>query len=123
MRKIFLSIVLLAVGATSFAQQSLWSGTQVESPVVNPDGTVTFNIFAPKAVKVEVTGDFLPPVKIQTPNGEMEQQGVAELTEKNGVWTFTSQKLDPELYAYNVIVNGMSMLDPSNAYVSRYLCT
>ncbi len=26
---------------------------------MNADGTVTFNLYAPKAVKVEVTGDFL----------------------------------------------------------------
>jgi len=42
------------------AQERLFNSASVQSPVINNDGTVTFNLFAPKAVKVEVTGDFLP---------------------------------------------------------------
>ena len=42
------------------AQEKLFNSASVQSPVVNSDGTVTFNLYAPKAVKVEVTGDFLP---------------------------------------------------------------
>ena len=101
------------------AQEALWSGSQVTSPVVNADGTVTFNIVAPKAVKVEITGDFLAPQKIETPRGSYEAPGVAELTEQNGVWTYTTPRLAPELYSYTVRVNGMSILDPSNVYVNR----
>ena len=39
-----------------------------EIPVVNADGTVTISIFAPKAVKVEITGDFLPVRKVESPH-------------------------------------------------------
>ena len=46
------------------AQEKLFNSASVQSPVVNKDGTVTFNLFAPKAVKVEVTGDFLPTQQI-----------------------------------------------------------
>ena len=44
---------MCCVSAT--AQEKLFNSANVQSPVVNPDGTVTFNLFAPKAVKVEVT--------------------------------------------------------------------
>ena len=67
-------IIFAALAATTVlnAQQALWDGAQVESPVLNEDGTVTFRYFAPKAVKVTVSGDFLPTQKIQTPFGEFE---------------------------------------------------
>ena len=65
---ISLALAMLCIGAS--AQERLFNSASVQSPVVNADGTVTFNLFAPKAVKVEVTGDFLP-----------EQSNVAALTE------------------------------------------
>lgn len=120
MKKTILSFVFCTIcTAAALAQEALWSGSQVTSPVVNADGTVTFNIFAPKAVKVEVTGDFLPPVELDSPMGKISQPGFAELKEVNGVWTFTTEKLAPELYNYSIRVNGMNTLDPSNVYVNR----
>ena len=115
-----LSLILCALCAgTLSAQEALWSGSQVTSPVVNADGSVTFNLVAPKAITVEVTGDFLPPQKIETPRGSYEAPGVAKLEEKNGVWTYTSAPLAPELYSYTFRVNGMTTLDLSNVYVNR----
>ncbi len=58
--KKLLAIALGALWATSVsAQEKLFNGASIQSPVVNADGTVTFNLYAPKAVKVEVAGDFL----------------------------------------------------------------
>lgn len=37
------------------------------SPEIHDNNTVTFRLKAPKAVKVQVTGDFLPTQKIKTP--------------------------------------------------------
>ena len=120
MRKQIVVFAAAAVWASaSMGQEALWSGGQVNSPVVNADGTVTFNVYAPKAVKVEVTGDFLSPRKVDTQTGQMEVPGWAELKETNGVWTFTSDPLAPELYSYSLRVDGMEMLDPSNVYINR----
>ncbi len=111
-------MTMFALSAT--AQEALWSGSQVKSPVVNSDGTVTFNLLAPKASRVVVTGDFLPPVVVDTPNGKQERPGTAELTEgRGGVWSYTTGKLSPELYSYSFRVNDMSILDPANVYVNR----
>ncbi len=104
------------------AQEKLFQSANVQSPVVNKDGTVTFNLFAPKAVKVEVTGDFLAPTKQEVPGfGTVAQPGVAALTEgKDGVWSYTTQKLAPELYSYTFNIDGMTgVKDPANVYVNR----
>ena len=104
------------------AQEKLFQSANVQSPVVNVDGTVTFNIFAPKAVKVEVTGDFLPATKMEIACfGTVEQPGVAQLTEgKDGVWSYTTEKLAPELYSYTFNIDGMTgVKDPANVYVNR----
>lgn len=83
-------IMLLAVAAAACsgaeAQQALWGGSQIVSPEIHPDHTVTFRLAAPKAVKVQVTGDFLPTQKVQTPFGEFDAPGAADMTEKDGVW-------------------------------------
>ncbi|MCI6524077.1 MAG: alpha/beta hydrolase-fold protein, partial [Parabacteroides sp.] len=119
--KRILSILGLALLAMNvWAQQALFSGNDIVSPEVHPDGTVTFRLYAPKAVKVELTGDFLPQVKVQSPMGVVEQPGYVTLKEeKGGLWTYTSEKLADELYSYKFRVDGMDYLDPSNVYMCR----
>ena len=119
--KRILSILGLALLAMNvWAQQALFSGNDIVSPEVHPDGTVTFRLYAPKAVKVELTGDFLPQVKVKSPMGEVEQPGYVPLKEeKGGLWTYTSEKLADELYSYKFRVDGMDYLDPSNVYMCR----
>jgi enterochelin esterase family protein len=110
MKRLFLSLALAAVCIGATAQERLFNSASVQSPVVNTDGTVTFNLYAPKAVKVEVTGDFLP-----------EQSNVAALKEgPNGVWSYTTGKLAPEMYSYTFNIDGMTgVKDPANVYVNR----
>ena len=122
MKKTILVMALATVCLGASAQEKLFQSANVQSPVVNADGTVTFNLFAPKAVKVEVTGDFLPVTKQEVPGfGTVEQPGVAQLTEgKDGLWTYTSAKLAPELYSYTFNIDGMTgVKDPANVYVNR----
>ena len=119
-RFLFLSAMLL-VCAMTFAQQALWGGAPVVSPEVHDNNTVTFRLKAPKAVKVQVTGDFLPTQKIKTPFGEFDGPGIADLTEnKDGVWEFTTpEPLKPELYSYTFLVDCLKITDPSNVYQIR----
>ncbi|MCR5366013.1 MAG: esterase [Prevotella sp.] len=123
MKRTFFAIAFCAMCAVSaLAQEKLFQSANVQSPVVNADGTVTFNIFAPKAVKVEVTGDFLPTTKMEIAGfGTIDQPGVAQLTEgKDGVWSYTTEKLAPELYSYTFNIDGMTgVKDPANVYVNR----
>ncbi len=123
-KRLFSMAIAVLLATVAFAQQALFSGNDIVSPEVNNDGTVTFRLLAPKAVRVQITGDFLPNVKVQTPRGETDQPGLVDLTEdKNGVWTYTSESLAPELYSYKFKVNGMDYLDPSNVYMCRDIAT
>ena len=121
MKKFFIAAAALFVGLGASAQQALWGGASVESPVVNEDGTVTFRYRAPKAVKVTVSGDFLPTQKVETPFGTSEGPGVADLKEgQNGVWEYTTDfKVAPEMYTYTFNVDGNSVIDNSNMWVNR----
>lgn len=119
MKKVLLTLSAVLLCFSAFAQQALWGGPAIVSPEINPDNTVTFRLMAPKAVKVQVTGDFLPNQPIQTEWGTFEGPGVADLVEKDGVWSFTSQVLEPELYSYSFIVDGLQIRDPSNVYMIR----
>ena len=121
MRKILFFSVLMLVCTVAFAQQALWGGAPVISPEIHDNNTVTFRLKAPKAVKVQVTGDFLPTQKIKTPFGEFDGPGVVDLKEgKEGVWEFTTpEPLKPELYSYSFIVDDLKIMDPSNVYMIR----
>ncbi|MBQ8224930.1 MAG: esterase [Bacteroides sp.] len=121
MKRMMLFSALMLIAALSFAQQALWGGAQVVSPEIHDDNTVTFRLRAPKAVKVQVTGDFLPTQKIETPYGEFDAPGVADLTEnREGVWEYTTPApLAPELYSYTLLVDGLKINDPANVYMIR----
>ena len=125
MKRITAIVAVLLLGVSAFAQQALWGGPQVESPVINADGTVTFRYQAPKAVKVEVTGDFLPTQKIEGEfNGQKfayDAPGVRELKEgQRGVWEYTTDfVVAPEFYNYTFRVDGLSVIDPNNVFVNR----
>ena len=122
MKKTFLTLALAAICLGASAQEKLFNSASVQSPVINKDGTVTFNLYAPKAVKVEVTGDFLPAQPIEVPGyGTYDAPGVAQLVEgKNGVWSYTTDKLAPEMYSYTFNIDGMTgVKDPANIYVNR----
>ena len=125
MKKIFTIAAALLVAGSAFAQQALWGGASVESPVVNEDGTVTFRYQAPKAVKVTLSGDFLPTQKIDTPFGQFDAPGVAELKEgPNGVWEYTTDfKVAPDMYTYTFNVDGKTVIDDNNIWVNRDIST
>ena len=109
-KRIFTTILLLAACLTAAAQQALGPGSGIVSPEINPDHSVTFRLRAPKAVKVQVRGDFAA-----RPCDMTEGEG--------GVWTYTTAPLEGELYAYNFVVDGQRMLDPSNVYMNRDVAT
>ncbi len=108
MKKTMTFIACMMFCIASFAQQALWGRSNLVSPEIHENNTVTFRLKAPKAVKVQLVGDFL-------------EKGLAELKEgKDGVWEFTTPaSLQPELYSYAFVVDGLRSLDPSNVFVNR----
>lgn len=108
MRRISAFIVCTLMCISTIAQQSLGRNSRVQSPEINNDQTVTFRLRAPKAVKVQVTGDF-------TPKGRVDM-----VENREGIWEYTTpEPLSPELYCYNFIVDGLKINDPSNVFRIR----
>lgn len=105
-------MMVLLMPVAALAQQALWGGPKLVSPEIHENKTVTFRIKAPKAVKVQVLGDFL-------------SKGVADLVEnKEGVWEYTTpEPLAPELYSYAFVVDGLKVNDPNNVYMIRDVST
>jgi enterochelin esterase family protein len=74
-----------------FAQRG---GPALRSPEVLPDARVTFRIAAPNATDVRVSGDFL-----KAPE--------ALNKDEKGVWSVTIGPVSPEIYNYQLSVNGL----------------
>ena len=123
MKKILFFVAFCLTGMTAHAQQNLsWGqGPQVASPDVHADNTVTFNLIAPEAQKVQITGDFLPSKKVVFNGATFDAPADPVDLVKNdkGVWSFTTEALKPELYTYNMIVDGVKIIDPLNVYNIR----
>ena len=121
MKRLTALTVALLIGVTMFAQQALWGTAPVVSPEIHGNNTVTFRFKAPKAVRVQLTGDFLPVQK----NAKFEAPGIVDLKEgQEGVWEYTTpEPLKPELYSYSFIVDGLRMNDPANVYLIRDVST
>lgn len=121
MKRLTALTVALLIGVTMFAQQALWGSAPVISPEIHGNNTVTFRFKAPKAVRVQLTGDFLPVQK----NAKFEVPGIVDLKEgQEGVWEYTTpEPLKPELYSYSFIVDGLRVNDPANVYLIRDVST
>jgi enterochelin esterase family protein len=94
------AIVVLS-GAVGSAQEST---ARIVSPEVGADRRVTFRVLAPLAHDVTLTGEFMPGAKTLAKN-------------EDGVWSVTVGPLEPEIYNYNVTVDGVRTIDPANPNV------
>ena len=87
--------------------------TNVRSPEVNADNTITFRLPAPNAKKVRVYTD-MPKLGDTPVNGSA---GFDMTKDANGVWSFTTPKLAPSYYQYWFEVDGLTTPDPQNTFV------
>jgi len=118
MKKYFLFSVSLLLCLSGFAQQELGrgGGVQVDSPVINPNNSVTFSLLAPNAQSVSLTGDVIRGLGV-------EGRTVDMVKGENGVWSYTSNPMPSDLYTYSFMVDGIRTLDPNNVYVNRDVAT
>jgi len=92
-------VSLLALAAAgSWAQPG--RGPAIHSPEVSADGKITFRLRAPNAKEVAVTGI---------------GQRLAMQKDEQGVWSATTEALQPDLYTYSFSVDGANFNDPANA--------
>jgi enterochelin esterase family protein len=100
------SLTVLALSAACTAFSFAQAPPPVHhSPVVNPDGSVTFSLLAPTATSLDVHTDaVLKPLPMT--KGD------------DGFWTLTTQPLTPSWYGYSFSLNGkIDILDPINNHV------
>lgn len=76
-------------------------GPFVRSPQVHTDKTVTFEYLAPNAKKVMLSGQFLD-ANMEMTKGDQ------------GIWRATVGPIQPDIYPYNFVVDGTSVMDPGN---------
>lgn len=84
----------------------------LNSPDVHDDQTVTFRLKAPEAKEVKLAG-----VAILTALGKGNEQ-VPFVKGEDGIWTLTIGPLKPDMYAYNLNVDGVQITDPNNTYAA-----
>ncbi|MGY6520111.1 MAG: esterase [Mongoliitalea sp.] len=111
-------LCLLCLG-NLLAQEAIFRSQDLISPEIKGN-SVTFRFFAPQAQQVEITGDFLPAIQMDSPMGTVDAPGKASLSKgENGVWEYKAEGLAPELYSYSFILDGLTVIDPSNPFLIR----
>lgn len=90
----------LSLGVGAQAQPS--RAPQLQSPVVHPDRTVTFSVRASNAQKVELSGQFQKANQLLT-------------KDTNGVWSITVGPVEPNLYPYGFVIDGIGVADSANS--------
>ncbi|WP_316801531.1 esterase [Pedobacter frigidisoli] len=81
---------------------------EITSPEINSDKSITFRLMAPGAKKVELQGDMLG-----------HNNPVPMNKQDDGLWTYTTPPVKPELYSYSFIVDGLKIRDANNVYQIR----
>lgn len=72
----------------------------LQSPEVNPDNRVTFRFRSPNAKEVLFAREGEKPVPMQK--------------DDQGVWSVTTDPLEPDFYGYSFEADGVGLTDPSN---------
>ncbi len=106
MKRLYLLAALLLPASAAQAQQAIFERHDTRSPQFNDDGTVTLRIKAQEAQKVSVVGDCI-------------ENGHADLTQQDGLWSYTTKVLPAELYNYRFYVDGAEVQDAGNIERSR----
>ena len=83
---------------------------EVDSPQVHPDKRVTFRIYAPKASKVSLDGDWIP---------QGRGTGGPLTRDAQGIWSITVGPLAPDFYMYTLTVDDVPTIDPQNRDVKQ----
>lgn len=79
----------------------------VVSPEVRPDGRVTFRVRAPHANEVFVSREGAPRLAMQK--------------DDSGIWSVTTDPLEPDFYGYSFVIDGARMLDSPNPLIKTNL--
>ena len=82
---------------------------QVVSPEISEDNSVTFRLYSENAQSVKVNGSWM---RGTNETLEMEKGD-------DGIWSAKTEELEPSMYHYNIILDGVNILDPANPQAMR----
>ena len=82
----------------------------IVSPEIHPDRTVTFRIYAPKASKVDIAGEWILGNAAETTG----TSSVPMTKDDKGVWSIKVGPLPANTYIYSFNMDGITMADPVN---------
>jgi len=101
-RMLLLCLMPVVLASTLFGQaaQRTQPPPPLISPDVQPDNRVTFRLRAPNAKEVLFAREGTEPVPMQK--------------DEQGVWSITTNPLEPDLYGYSFVADGVRLIDPSN---------
>ncbi|MDR1092256.1 MAG: esterase [Prevotella sp.] len=116
MKKLILFIICMPLVAQTYGQQALVKNSEIISPEVHADNTVTFRLQAANAGEVKLTGDWIPRKDWNQPTVDLVNDG-------NGLWTYTTEALPSDLYSYMFFADGIEVRDPNNVYLNRDVAT
>ena len=111
-RQLIMTALGCLIALVAYAQETVMMNTgNIVSPEINANGTVTFRLLSPQAKDVRLLASFL------------QGNGVQMQNDGKGLWSYTSEKLMPELHTYTFVVDGLRIVDPSNVYMLRDIAT
>ena len=109
MKKICLFLLSVVTCNLVMAQEiGQQRGPQFTSPVVGADKKVTFKVHSPNAQSVTINGSWM---------GYGQNLPLTKGTDS--VWSVTTDPLEPSMYHYNFFIDGVSAIDPKNAFALR----
>jgi len=97
MKRTFLACIFAGLAAIAQTPQA---PPPVDSPEVHSDKTVTFRFRDPNAKEVMLAREGAQRVPMQK--------------DDQGIWTVTTDPLEPDLYGYSFVADGVGLIDPSN---------
>ncbi|HKK43771.1 MAG TPA: alpha/beta hydrolase-fold protein [Bacteroidales bacterium] len=106
---ILLISLLLLTGLKTYGQEmQRQRGPVIVSPEISGDNSVVFRLFSKNAGTVSLNGSWMGMGKTM----EMTKN-------EEGVWSVKVDPLESSMYHYNFILDGVSIIDPSNPMAMR----
>lgn len=100
---------LLASSAKIYAQENPnRQGPTIISPEISTDNGVTFRLFSKDASSVSLMGSWMG-------TGEKKEMTKNE----ENVWSVKIDHLEPSMYHYNILLDGVNIIDPANPKAMR----
>ena len=113
MKRILTIIAVAALSVLAANGQELANFARQQQAIISPeikDGKVTFRLSADYATRVQISGNWMA-----NPYGGAEDMKKVQ----DGIWEYTMDAPEPEIYTYNFVVDGVAVNDPRNNQVQR----